>query len=87
MFPAGEFERDGRQVEQGINAAHATSIPGLDLSELTPRQKEQVLQRLNEDGCPCGCSLTLAQCRINDASCGISPPLAERVVAEVVGAN
>ena len=68
-----------------VNAAHATSIPGLDLSELTPDQKERVLQRLNEDGCPCGCSLTLAQCRINDSSCGISPPLAERVVAEIVG--
>ena len=67
-----------------VNAAHATSIPGLDLSELTPDQKERVLQRLNEDGCPCGCSLTLAQCRINDSSCGISPPLAERVVREIV---
>ena len=67
------------------NAAHATEIPGLDLSELTPAQKAQVLQRLNEDGCPCGCSLTLAQCRINDSSCGISPPLAKKVVAEVVG--
>ena len=67
------------------NAAHATEIPGLDLSELTPAQKAQVLQRLNEDGCPCGCSLTLAQCRINDSACGISPPLAKKVVAEVVG--
>ena len=70
-----------------VNAAHATSIPGLDLSELTPDQKERVLQRLNEDGCPCGCGLTLAQCRINDASCGVSPPLAEQVVAEVVGTS
>ena len=69
------------------NAAHATEIPGLDLSELTPAQKAQVLQRLNEDGCPCGCSLTLAQCRINDSSCGISPPLAKKVVAEVVGSS
>lgn len=78
---------DGNDTTRLVNAAHATSIPGLDLSELTPRQKEQVLQRLNADGCPCGCSLTLAQCRINDASCGISPPLAERVVAEIVGAD
>ena len=70
-----------------VNAAHATSIPGLDLSELTPDQKERVLQRLNEDGCPCGCALTLAQCRINDSSCGISPPLAERVVREIVDSD
>lgn len=75
---------DENQTTRLSNAAHATEIPGLDLSELTPAQKERVLQRLNEDGCPCGCSLTLAQCRINDSSCGISPPLAEKVVAEVV---
>ncbi len=78
---------DGNDATRLVNAAHATSIPGLDLSELTADQKERVLQRLNEEGCPCGCALTLAQCRINDASCGISPPLAERVVAEVVGAS
>jgi hypothetical protein len=30
--------------------------------------------------------LTLAQCRINDSSCGFSLPLAEQVVAEIVGA-
>lgn len=78
---------DGNDTTRLVNAAHATSIPGLDLSELTPDQKERVLQRLNADGCPCGCSLTLAQCRINDASCGISPPLAERVVAEVLASD
>ena len=78
---------DANDTTRLVNAAHATSIPGLDLSELTPDQKERVLQRLNEDDCPCGCSLTLAQCRINDASCGISPPLAERVVAEIVGSG
>ncbi|MCY4599470.1 MAG: TlpA disulfide reductase family protein [Acidobacteria bacterium] len=78
---------DANDTTRLVTAAHATSIPGLDLSELTSDQKERVLQRLNEDGCPCGCSLTLAQCRINDASCGISPPLAERVVAEIVGSG
>ena len=59
------------------NAAQATEIPGVDLSVLTPEQREEVLRRVNADGCPCGCSLTLAQCRINDSACGISPPLVE----------
>jgi hypothetical protein len=27
--------------------------------------------------------LTIAQCRINDASCAISPPLAQKIVDEV----
>lgn len=78
---------DDNETTRLANAAHATEIPGLDLSELTPAQKELVLQRLNEDGCPCGCSLTLAQCRINDSSCGISPPLAKKVVADVLASN
>lgn len=78
---------DGNDTTRLVNAAHATEIPGLDLSELTPTQKERVLQRLNEDGCPCGCSLTLAQCRINDSSCGISPPLAQKVLDEVISSN
>jgi thiol-disulfide isomerase/thioredoxin len=69
-----------------VNAAHATQIPGLDLTTLTPEQRVLALQRLNEEGCNCGCGLTLAQCRINDSSCGFSLPLAEQVVAEIVGA-
>ena len=59
----------------------------MDLSVLTPEQREEVLRRVvNEEGCPCGCSLTLAQCRINDSTCGISPPLVDQLVAEVAGA-
>ncbi len=69
------------------NAAQATEIPGVDLSVLTPAQREEVLRRVNEEGCPCGCSLTLAQCRINDSSCGVSPPLVDQLVAEVAGAE
>ena len=69
------------------NAAQATEIPGVDLSALTPAQREAALRRLNRDGCPCGCQLTLAQCRINDASCDISPPLVEQMIAEIAGAD
>ncbi|MCY3846217.1 MAG: TlpA disulfide reductase family protein [Acidobacteria bacterium] len=69
------------------NAAQATEIPGVDLSVLTGTQREEVLRRVNTEGCPCGCSLTLAQCRINDSSCGVSPPIVERIVEEVAGAD
>jgi len=69
------------------NAAQATEIPGVDLSALTPDQREAALRRLNADGCPCGCQLTLAQCRINDSSCGISPPIVEKIVAEIAAGN
>jgi len=69
------------------NAAQATEIPGVDLSALTSDQREEALRRLNADGCPCGCQLTLAQCRINDSSCGISPPIVEKIVAEIAAGN
>jgi hypothetical protein len=65
------------------NAAQATEIPGLDMSSLRPDQKTAALRRLNEEGCTCGCMLTVAQCRINDASCAISPPLAQKIVDEI----
>jgi thiol-disulfide isomerase/thioredoxin len=78
---------DANSTNLLINAAQATELPGLDLSELTPIQKEQALQRLNEDTCECGCALTLAQCRINDSTCGVSLPLAKKVVDEIIGAS
>jgi thiol-disulfide isomerase/thioredoxin len=61
------------------NAAYATEIPGVDLASLSPRQKADVLKRLNTEKCTCGCGLTLAQCRINDPSCTTSLPLAQKV--------
>ena len=65
------------------NAAQATEIPGVDLSALTASQREEVLRRVNAEECPCGCSLTLAQCRINDSSCPVSPPIVDRIVEDV----
>ena len=65
------------------NAAEANSIPGLDLSKLTPGQKKTALQRLNAERCTCGCRLTLAQCRINDPACGVSLPLAKKLVGQI----
>jgi thiol-disulfide isomerase/thioredoxin len=77
-----EYEADGKQAELASNA-QATEIPGLDLSALTTEQKTLALKRLNAELCSCGCGLTLAQCRINDSTCAVSPPLAEKIVADV----
>src|SRR5579864_7294463 len=62
------------------NAANATELPDVDLSGLTPDQKKDALHRLNAEGCTCGCTLTLAECRINDSSC----PLSKQAAAEVI---
>jgi hypothetical protein len=63
--------------------AQATDVPGLDLDTLTAPQKAEALKRLNSEKCGCGCGLTVAQCRINDPSCAVSLPLAEKIVAEI----
>ena len=63
------------------NAAQATKIPGVDLDILSPAAKAECLKQLNTDHCTCGCNLTLAACRINDPTCSISLPLAQKIAA------
>jgi thiol-disulfide isomerase/thioredoxin len=65
------------------NNAQATTIPGVDLTVLTPAQRTAALQKLNTDACTCGCDLTLAKCRIDDPSCGVSLPLAQQIVKQI----
>src|SRR5277367_3523418 len=65
------------------NAEHATDLPGVDFSGLTPEQKQAALKRMNTDTCTCGCRMTLAQCRINDSACATSRSLAEKIVKQV----
>jgi cytochrome c biogenesis protein CcmG/thiol:disulfide interchange protein DsbE len=69
------------------NAAQATSIPGVDLSKLTPAQRTEAVKALNADDCTCGCGLTLAECRINDPECSISLPLARATVEKIAAAS
>ena len=77
-----EYESGVTKAALASNA-QATDIPGLDLTTLTPPQRTAALKRLNEEACGCGCGLTIAQCRINDSTCAVSPPLADKIVAEV----
>lgn len=64
------------------NAAQATKIPGVDLDGLSPSAKAAALTQMNADNCTCGCGLTLAACRINDPTCDISLPLAQKIAAD-----
>jgi thiol-disulfide isomerase/thioredoxin len=78
-----DVEFGNPEQAQLASNAKATDIPGLDLSSLTPEQKTAALERLNEETCDCGCGLTIAQCRINDSTCSVSPKLAQQIVADV----
>jgi thiol-disulfide isomerase/thioredoxin len=65
------------------NAAQAKEIPGVDLTSLSPARRGEALQRLNTEGCTCGCGLTVAKCRIDDPACGVSLPVARHIVKEM----
>jgi thiol-disulfide isomerase/thioredoxin len=68
-------------------AAQATSIPGLDLTKLTPAQRTEAVKALNAENCTCGCGSTLAECRIDDPTCPVSLPLARDLVAKLTAAH
>lgn len=77
-------DSDRKKIE---NAAQATTIPGLEIEKLSAAARTAVLQRLNTDTCTCGCGLTLAACRINDSSCGVSLPLAQEIFDAVAAGH
>ena len=61
-------------------AAQARNIPGVDLTHLTEAQRTAVVQALIAEDCTCGCTLTVAECRLDDPTCPISLPLAQDIV-------
>jgi hypothetical protein len=69
------------------HADRASELPGVDLSHLTPEQKQAAMHKFNAEGCTCGCNFTLAQCRIYDRNCAISKERTAKIVAEVSHAS
>jgi thiol-disulfide isomerase/thioredoxin len=54
------------------HADRAKILPGVDMSNLSPEQRDTALHKFNAESCTCGCKFTLAQCRIYDAACQTS---------------
>jgi thiol-disulfide isomerase/thioredoxin len=67
------------------NGAQATTIPGIDLASLPIAKRTEALQKLNSQPCTCGCDLTVARCRVDDPTCGVSLPLAREIVKHISG--
>jgi protein-disulfide isomerase len=61
----------------------ATTLPGVDFSGLDAKQKAAVLKILREQGCSCGCSMKMAQCRMEDPACSYSTGLAATVIQAI----
>ena len=66
--------------------AQVMTIPGIDLATLPVARRDEALQKLNAASCTCGCDLTVAKCRVDDPSCGVSLPLAREIVKQIAAA-
>ena len=74
------------QTEQGLTVRenYFMALPGIDLSTLTPKQKQRFLDRVNEEFCSCGCpNDTIARCLVNDPKCTTVRGLAEKILSDV----
>ena len=69
------------------HADRATLLPGVNLMKLTPEQRLVALHKFNAEECPCGCKLTLAQCRIYDHACTLSKDRTAAIVEEIFAAG
>ena len=69
------------------HADRAKVLPGVDLSPLSPDQRDAALHKFNAESCDCGCKFTLAQCRIYDPPCQISQRRTAEIVKEVAKAS
>ncbi len=56
------------------------ALPGVDLSELAPEQREAVLAWAKSDFCYCGCPHTVAQCLGGHRTCRHAPRMARLAV-------
>jgi hypothetical protein len=83
---APEAQNQPVQTQEGvmIRENYFMQLPGIDLSTLTPKQKQRFLDRVNQETCTCGCpNDTIARCLVNDPKCPTVRGLAERVLSEV----
>ena len=60
-----------------------TEFDQLDQSRLSAEQKQTLLNLLRAEGCTCGCSMRIAECRVKDPRCSRSRGLAAMVTREL----
>ena len=77
----------GLDAESNAKLTTFTQMPEIDLSSFTKEQQATILARANKEGCDCGCSMTVAQCRNDDQTCGKGMALAKAIVKDVTGVD
>jgi protein-disulfide isomerase len=61
----------------------ATTLPDIDLSDLTAVQKRAVFKLLREEDCSCQCGMKTAECLMKDSHCSYSRTLARIAIQGV----
>ena len=60
-----------------------TEFDQLDQGRLSAEQKQKLVTLLRAEGCTCGCSMRIAECRVKDPRCSRSRGLAAMVTREL----
>ena len=58
----------------------ATELPKVDFTGMSADQKDAALAVMRSENCQCNCGMKIAECRVKDPNCPISPGLADTVV-------
>jgi thiol-disulfide isomerase/thioredoxin len=83
-FKPGLAAGTSTKIELGDPAAIDSEIPGLNLTKLSPAQKEALKKALSELHCPCPCNLTVLKCRQVDRACRVSLKLAQEQMDKIL---
>jgi thiol-disulfide isomerase/thioredoxin len=81
-FQAAASPGTQTKIELGDPAEINSEVPGINLTKLTPAQKEAFIKLLKTKQCTCGCNLNLYRCRTEDRACGVSIKLAREELAK-----
>ena len=57
-------------------------LPGFETEHLSNTQRLWLYHQASLEECSCGCGMNVAQCRIEDPTCPVSPGRAEELVKE-----
>ena len=59
-------------------------LPNVEWKTATPAQKQKALKVMREFGCTCGCSMNVAQCRVEDPPCAQSKALSSIAISGAI---
>jgi thiol-disulfide isomerase/thioredoxin len=65
-------------------ASQITTVPGVDMTQVSEERRASLIQALNTEKCTCGCDLSVAKCRVDDPTCTVSLPIAQTILSKFV---